>query len=149
MRSYPPADPALQDAVAQALADLLATAPFVDFAFGHGSFFTSLPSHDIDVALGLAVGAVADLYALHDLASRCEGAVGRPVDVHVLGTPDSPLASTATTGRVLYARDADAALAFAERAALMAWDFRWLQGEAVRDLAAAGRDRRARRAGSR
>lgn len=125
--------------VADAVARILAAAPFVAFAYGCGSFFEGLPSHDVDVAIGLRPGPVPDLHELHGLAARCEAAVGRPVDLRVLGRPDTAFAASASGGRLLYAADPDAAAAFADLSLRMAWDFADLRERFLRDgLAAEG-----------
>lgn len=86
--------------------------------------------------MGLLPGAPLDLATLDALATRCETAVGRPVDLHVLGGPDTPFAAAATFGRLLCARDREQALGLAELAQRMAWDFRPLQDQALRDILA-------------
>lgn len=134
MRAYPSADREEVERVAAALAARLASAQHLCFAFGHGSFFQGLPHHDVDVAFRLEAGAEPDLFALDALATRCEAAVGRPVDLRALGTPDAPFTAAATAGRLLFARDPDLALGFAELAQRMAWDFRPLREGAIRDL---------------
>ena len=56
------------------------------------------------------------------------------MDLHVLAGPDTPFAASATSGRLLCARDREEALGFAELAQRMAWDFAPLHAQALRDL---------------
>jgi len=135
MRTRPaPREDEVQAAVA-ALARVLAGSPLVDFAFGHGSFFERLPHHDIDVAVQIPDGVSASRRALSDLATRCEEVVGPGVDLHPLnGTPPG-FRKAATSGTLLWARDPEDALQYAELLQRMAWDWRPLQEQIIRDLA--------------
>lgn len=129
-----PGEPEVEGVVS-ALAALLAASPLVEFAFGHGSFFERLPYHDVDVAIAVPAGVEADPFALSGLASCCEAAIGRPVDVHALGGTSPGFRRSATSGTLIWARDPEAALQYAELLQRMAWDWRPLQEQIIRDLA--------------
>jgi len=93
------------DAVVGALAPLLRASPLVEYAFGHGSFFERLPYHDIDIAIRVPEGALADHHALYALAAMCGHAVGRPVDLQELNGTTPGFRWVATSGTLLCARD--------------------------------------------
>ncbi len=123
------------DAVAAALAAVLSASPLVDYAFGHGSFFAGLPYHDVDVAIHIPRGEDPDHHKLYALEARCARVVGRTVDLHELnGTPPG-FRRAATLGRLLWARDPESALQYAELLQRMAWDWNPLQERIIRDLA--------------
>ncbi len=134
MNARAPADADDLRAMGSVLSHVLAGSPLVEFAFGHGSFFAGLPYHDVDVAVQVPRDQAVDLRALGDLAARCEQALGRPVDVHALNDATPGFRKAATEGILLWARDPESALLYAELLQRMAWDWRSLQDQVIRDL---------------
>lgn len=120
--------------IARGLGEVLAATPFVQFAFGLGSFFEGLPHRDIDVAVTTSAGTRPSLRELAAVAERCEALARRPVDLRLLEEDEGAFAFSVAAGRLLYARDPDAACAWAESRRRMAWDVRVLQDQALRDM---------------
>lgn len=135
MTHYPAPDEREREAVVGALAALLRGSPSVEYAFGHGSFFEGLPYHDVDVAIRIPEGVPADYHALYALAAMCGQAIGRPVDLQELNGTSPGFRRAATSGTLLCARDPEAALLYGELLQRLAWDWRPMQEQIIRDLA--------------
>lgn len=136
MSAYPALDARAIEELAARLGAELAGDGGVEWAFGLGSCFEGLPHRDIDVTVRLAPDVRDDLAALCRLAERCEAVAGKPVDVRAIPprVTDGPFAESAAAGRLVWARDPDAALAWAELVIRKSWDARALRRRAREDM---------------
>jgi hypothetical protein len=134
--AYPALEPEAIEELAARLGAELAHGGEVEWAFGLGSCFEGLPHRDIDLAVRMSPGVRDDVSALCRLAERCEAVAGKPVDVRAIPprVTDGPFAESAAAGRLVWARDPDAALAWAELAIRKSWDARALRRRAHRDM---------------
>lgn len=88
------------------------------FAYLHGSAAEGRPFRDLDVAVYPAPGAPGledPLWFELDMASRLEGHVLLPVDLHLLHQAPIGFCYWASRGRLLAARDPDALASWKER----------------------------------
>jgi hypothetical protein len=136
MKAYPALDADALDRLAERLGGVLAQEDGVEWAFGLGSCFEGLPHRDVDIAVRMSAGAADDLVVMARLAERCQAAAGRPVDLRLVParTTDGAFVESVAAGRLLWARDADAAMAWAELVTRMSWDARALRRRARRDM---------------
>lgn len=129
--------PEERERIAQQIADLLAEREEVVFAYLHGSFAEGLAFRDIDIAVYLQDGKIAQHELLQwcfRLANEIEARVGLPVDVQALN--DTPLGfkHSVTNGRVLFSRDEEFRYQFVERVWIEYMDFEYLARQMFREV---------------
>jgi predicted nucleotidyltransferase len=106
--------------------------------FGSAAQGTMHRHSDVDIAVGLAVGARLALADLGELVSKLEGAAGRPVHLVVLDEAPPGLAyRIVRDGRRILVRDQRALNARRARAVLEYLDFRPIEDLCVRGVLAA------------
>jgi hypothetical protein len=108
-------DRATRDEVERRLAALLRDRTDLSFAMAFGSFISSKPFRDLDVAVWTRQDASSDLDS--HLASMLSDAVGMPVDVRRINDAPVPFLFHALRGRVLVAADAVLLATLMERVA--------------------------------
>jgi hypothetical protein len=129
----------------EALRHVLEGDPRVAYAlvFGSSARGTAGPHSDLDVAIGLAAGVRMTALELGELASRLEGAAGRPADLVLLDEAPPGLAYRIfRDGRPILERDRGALVARKARAILEYLDFQPIEElftRGVLDAAAHGR----------
>lgn len=128
------------------LGEALATRPEVLFAYAYGSFPEGRPFHDIDVGIYVATAekGEAGSFAL-DLAAELESALagrgrrgeaggGRPlVDVRVLNWAPVSFCYHVLRCRLLFSRDEDARVRWAERVLCRYLDLKPLRHRALKE----------------
>jgi predicted nucleotidyltransferase len=130
----------------EALRRVLDAEPDVAYAvlFGSRANDTARPDSDVDIAIGLTVGAARDVGTLGRLAARLESAAGRAVDLVLLDEAPAPLAYRIfRNGHVLVERDHAAFTARKARALLDYLDFKPVEEQCAAGVlrAAASRGR--------
>lgn len=116
---------------------VLADDQAVVFAYLFGSFPEGRAFRDIDVSVYVRPQYLEEQEALQvqlDLMGRLEHAAGLPVDIVLLNDAPLGLRLTALRGELIFSRDENGRLAFAERTVLQAMDTAYLRRQSLTDL---------------
>lgn len=124
-----------RDQICEKISAILQKVPEIVFAIVHGSFPDGLPFHDIDVALYL--NSFHDQQRLdkeEGFSLMIEREIGLPADVQILNGAPLGFQYAVTSGRLLFARDAELYYLFREQTWLQYLDHKYFYQQSLKDL---------------